>query len=58
MNSYSVTIQIKAKEQYFPVVLITMLYKVALTFEKRSIFGSIVSILYQATVTFDTYQNP
>ena len=27
------TIQIKATEQYFPVVLFTMLYKVVLTFE-------------------------
>ena len=29
----SVTIQIKAIEQYFPVVLFIMLYKVVLTFE-------------------------
>ena len=29
----SVTIQMKATEQYFPVVLIIMLYKVVLTFE-------------------------
>jgi len=28
-----VTIQIKATEQYFPVVLFVMLYKVVLTFE-------------------------
>ena len=27
------TIQIKATEQYFPVVLFTMLYKVVLTFD-------------------------
>ena len=33
MKSYGVTIQIKATEQYFPVVLFIMLYKVALTFE-------------------------
>ena len=33
MKSYVVTIQIKATEQYFPVVLFTMLYKVGLTFE-------------------------
>ena len=33
MNSYSVTIQMKATEQYFPVVLFIMLYKVVLTFE-------------------------
>jgi len=29
----SVTIEIKATEQYFPVVLFIMLYKVVLTFE-------------------------
>ena len=33
MKSYSVTIQMKATEQYFPVVLSIMLYKVNLTFE-------------------------
>ena len=33
MNSYSVTIPMKATEQYFPVVLFIMLYKVVLTFE-------------------------
>ena len=33
MNSSSVTIQMKATEQYFPVVLFIMLYKVVLTFE-------------------------
>jgi len=33
MKSYSVTIQMKAAEQYFPVVLFIMLYKVVLTFE-------------------------
>ena len=33
MKSYSVTIQVKAIEQYFPVVLFIMLYKVVLTFE-------------------------
>ena len=32
-KSYDVTIQMKATEQYFPVVLVIMLYKVALTFE-------------------------
>ena len=30
---YSPTVQIKAIEQYFPVVLFVMLYKVVLTFE-------------------------
>ena len=33
MKSFSVTIQMKATEQYFPVVLFIMLYKVVLTFE-------------------------
>jgi len=32
MKSYSVTVQIKATEHYFPVVLFIMLYKVVLTF--------------------------
>ena len=30
---YGVTIQMKATEQYFPVVLVIMLHKVVLTFE-------------------------
>ena len=33
MKSYDVTIQIKATEQYFPVVLFIMLYNVVLTYE-------------------------
>ena len=33
MKSLSVTIQMTATEQYFPVVLFIMLYKVVLTFE-------------------------
>ena len=33
MKSYGVTIQMKATEQYFPVVLFIMLYKMDLTFE-------------------------
>ena len=33
MKSSSVTVQVKAAEQYFPVVLFIMLYKVVLTFE-------------------------
>ena len=36
MKSYGVTIQIKAAEQYFPVILFIMLYKVILTFESVS----------------------
>ena len=33
MKSYGVTIQMKATEQYFPVILFIMLYKVVLSFE-------------------------
>ena len=33
MKSYGMTIQMKATEQYFPVVLFIILYKVVLTFE-------------------------
>ena len=33
MKFYDVTIQMKVIEQYFPVVLFIMLYKVVLTFE-------------------------
>ena len=33
MKSYSVTIQMKTTEQYFPVVLFIMLCKVVLTLE-------------------------
>ena len=33
MKSLSVTIQMKATKQYFPLVLFIMLYKVVLTFE-------------------------
>jgi len=33
MNSYGVTIQMKATEQYFPVVLYIMLYKMILVFD-------------------------
>ena len=33
MKSLSVTIQMKATEQYFPVVLFIMLYMVVLTFK-------------------------
>ena len=33
MKSLSGTVQAKATEQYFPVVLFIMLYKVGLTFE-------------------------
>ena len=33
MKSYGVTIQMKASEQYFPVVLFITLYKVVLIFQ-------------------------
>ena len=33
MKSYGVIIEMKATEQYFPVVLFIMLYKVVLTFK-------------------------
>ena len=33
MKSYGVAIQMKATDQYFPVVLFIMLYKVIVTFE-------------------------
>ena len=33
MKSLSVTIQMKATEQFFPVLLFIMLYKVVLTFQ-------------------------
>ena len=36
MKSLSVTIQIKATEQYFPVVLFIILYEVVLTFESAT----------------------
>ena len=35
MKSLSVTIPMKATEQYFPVILVIMLYKVVLMFEKK-----------------------
>ena len=35
MKSSSVTIQMKATEQYFPVALFVMLYKVLLTLSLR-----------------------
>ena len=37
MKSLSVTIQMKATEQYFPVVLFIMLYRVVITFEFPSV---------------------
>ena len=48
MKSLSVTIQMKATEQYFPVILFIMLYKMVLTFEsvafyRLSIFAAVFS---------------
>ena len=36
MKSYGVIIQMKATEQYFPVVLFIMLHKVVLIFESNA----------------------
>ena len=49
MKSYGVTIQMKATEQYFPVVLFIMLYKVALTFESVDEILQSVTIQMKAT---------
>ena len=43
------TIQIKATEKYFPVVLIIMLYKVVLTFVSVNEFLTSVTIQMKAT---------
>ena len=37
MKSYGVTIQMKATEQYVPVVLFIILYKMVLTFESVNV---------------------
>ena len=62
------TIQIKATEQYFPVVLFIMLYKVILTFEsvddiikcdqveniEHTVFSVVLFImLYKVVLTFE-----
>ena len=56
------TIQIKATEQYFPVVLFTMLHKVLLTFEpvyeilkcdqSNESNGAVLSVLFCGTVYY------
>ena len=48
MKSYVVTIQMKATEQYFPVVLLIMLYKVVLAFES---VDEILSVTIQMKAT-------
>ena len=59
MKSYSVTIQMKATEQYFPVVLFIILYKVILNFESVNEIlkcdhsnESYLAVLYFGTVYF------
>ena len=55
MKSYGVTIQMKATEQYFPVVLFIMLYKVALTYESVDEIlwcEGLMRILFQVTLSF------
>ena len=37
MKSYGVTIQMKATEQYVPVVLFIIMYKMVLTFESVNV---------------------
>ena len=49
MKSWSLTIQMKATKQYFPVVLFNMLYKVVLTFE--SVDEILMSVSIQMKVT-------
>ena len=46
MKSLSVTIEMKATEQYFPVVLFIMLYKVVLTFTSVTVQVKAVIDLY------------
>ena len=48
---YSVTIQMKVTEQYFPVVLFITLYKVVLTFE------SVVEILESLNMKLNVNEN-
>ena len=56
MKSYGVKIQMKATEQYFPVVLFKMLYKVALTFESvdEILWCYHSSESYWAVLSYDT----
>ena len=63
MKSVCVTIQMKATEQYFPVVLFIMLYKVVLTFgsvhkslsvtKQWSPFNKTPMYYYYADITFN-----
>ena len=55
MKSLSVTIQINATKQYFPVVLFIMLYKVVLTIESA---GEILNLITQMKATEDMRNIP
>ena len=60
MKSYGVTIQIKATEQYFPVVLFIMQYKVILTFKSVDIILQCdhLNESYRVEVSHTTHVNP
>ena len=58
MKSQSVTLQMKASEQYFPAVLLIMLCKVNLTFIKmvlKFLFLNDNYLLYTLTVTLEMH---
>ena len=44
MKSLSATIQMKATDQYFPVVLFVLMYKVVLTFESEQYFPVVLFV--------------
>ena len=59
MKPYGVTIQMKATEQYFPVVLFIMLYKVVQTFESvdETLWfdhSNMFIMLYKVVLTFES----
>ena len=56
MKSYGVTIQMKATEQQFPVVLFIMLYKMILTFESldENLWSGHLNTSYQAILSQGT----
>ena len=51
MKSWSVTIQMKATKQYFPVVLFIILYTMALNFESVDLNKSYLGVLSYWTLT-------
>ena len=63
MKSLSVTIQMKATEQFFPVVLFIMLYKVVQTFKSADGLLSVViqvklsGLSYSSNVCFPKFLN-